>query len=354
MKKKLFLGLLAAAAVSFTACQKDEVLNEVQQDNAIGFGTYVGRDAMTKATSIKEEGDLQGDARGFGVFAYYTTTTAGWDGESTTFSANFMNNQQVKYETNAWKYSPLKYWPKATNDKISFLAYYPWTDGKNLTNGAISFSLSDNIPDQIDLMYNTTDNCKNLKTPDAAVSFNFGHALSRIAFMATAPAITVDNNTTITIEEVTLTFVENTIYTTNNFNLVTKQWDPTASKYNSSKSFTWKTETAVNSESPKSSGTLQNNQFKIGAAAQGSLNKADSYLMIPPVEDAKYTITVDYEVKTGDVVVQNTYTTPTGTITFAQGKAYSFNLKIGLTAISFDAEVTDWGIVTPLTDVSVQ
>ena len=44
MKRKLFLGLLAAAAVLFTACQKDQTLSEVTEDNtAIGFGTYVGR-----------------------------------------------------------------------------------------------------------------------------------------------------------------------------------------------------------------------------------------------------------------------------------------------------------------------
>lgn len=358
MKKKLFLGLLAAAAVSFTACQKDEVLNEVQQDNAIGFGTYVGRDAQTKATSINNAASLQtaSTTNGFGVFAYYTENDT-WDPSNEQFDPNFMNNINVYYNSSAWTYYPLRYWPKSQSDKISFLAYYPWKQNTTLNNGEITFTLSNNIPDQIDLMYNTNDNCKNLNTPDAAVSFNFGHALSRIGFQASAPATQAtpaDANTNITIKQVTLTFVENTIYTTNDFNLVTKQWDPAASKYNSSKSFTWKTETDVNSESPKSSGTLQNNQFKIGATAQGSLNKEDSYLMIPPVENAQYTIKVDYEVETGGVVVQNTYTTPTGTITFAQGKAYSFNLKIGLTAISFDAEVTDWYVVTPLTDVSVQ
>ena len=72
MKKKLFLGLMAAAAVSFTACQKDEVISEMPQDNAIGFGTYVGRDAMTKVASVDTEGKLQADSRGFGVFAHYT------------------------------------------------------------------------------------------------------------------------------------------------------------------------------------------------------------------------------------------------------------------------------------------
>lgn len=351
MKKKLFLGLLAAAAVSFTACQKDEVISEMPQDEAIGFGTYVGRDAMTKVASIDTEEKLQADTRGFGVFAHYTHDSE-WDGTAATFTSNFMNNQQVKYATK-WDYSPKKYWPKALTDKISFLAYYPWTESTTLNIGEIPFTLSNNIPEQIDLMYNTNENCDNLDKNSTVVSFDFGHALSRIGFKASAPATTADANTSITINQVTLTFVENTIYTTNNFNLVTKQWNSSASKATSPISFYWKTSVAVDSEDPKISGTLQNNTFTIGSAAQ-VLNDDNSYLMLPPVTGAKYTITVNYTVTTGGVPVTNSITTDPTTIDLSIGTAYTFNLKIGTNSIEFDVNsVADWTPAGSETDVTV-
>lgn len=351
MKKKLFLGLLAAAAVSFTACQKDEVISEMPQDNTIGFGTYVGRDAMTKVASIDTKNKLQADARGFGVFAHYTSNSE-WNGTAATFTSNFMNNEQVTYNTK-WDYSPKKYWPKALTDKISFLAYYPWIENTTLNNGEIQFTLSDKIPEQIDLMYNTNETCDNLNKESGVVSFDFGHALSRIGFKASAPAATPDANTSITINQVTLTFAENTIYTTKNFNLVTKEWNSSATKETLAKSFYWKTSAAVNSENPKTSGTLQNNTFTIGLAAQ-AVNDDNSYLMLPPVTGANYTITVDYTVTTDGVTVTNSITTNPANIDLSIGTAYTFNLKIGTNSIEFDVtSVADWTPAGSDTDVTV-
>ena len=104
MKKKLFLGLLAAAAVSFTACQKDEVISEMPQDNAIGFGTYVGRDAQTKADVTNQAAMENAGYAGFGVFAYYTENNP----YANTFTHDFMNNQSVKWDSK-WDYNPKKY-----------------------------------------------------------------------------------------------------------------------------------------------------------------------------------------------------------------------------------------------------
>ena len=268
-----------------------------------------------------------------------------------------MNNQQVTYNTTntKWDYSPKKYWPYALNHRISFLAYYPWTDGTTLNNGEIPFTLSNNIPEQIDLMYNTNETCDNLNKNSGVVSFDFGHALSRIGFKASAPATQAtpaDANTNITINQVTLTFKENTIYTTNNFNLVTKQWNSPA-KETAATSFYWKTSVAVDSEDPKKSGTLQNNTFTIGSAEQ-ALNDDKSYLMLPPVTGAEYTITVNYTVTTGGVSVINSITTNPTTIDLLIGTAYTFNLKIGINSIEFDVNnVTGWTPAGSETDVEI-
>ena len=106
MKRKLFLGLLAAAAVLFTACQKDQTLSEVTEDDtAIGFGTYVGRDAQTKAfvAGLDELKD------GFGVFAYYTADKEYDDmlaetDEINKPQLNFMVNEKVYHNSSTWTY----------------------------------------------------------------------------------------------------------------------------------------------------------------------------------------------------------------------------------------------------------
>ena len=70
MKTKNFYGWLAMAVMLVgTGCSTDEVVNDFSPKNAIQFGTYVGRDAESRATVI-DATKLGTD--GFGVFAYYT------------------------------------------------------------------------------------------------------------------------------------------------------------------------------------------------------------------------------------------------------------------------------------------
>ena len=180
MKKFYFATALAAFALA--SCTSDDIgfntaqdVIEAQQSNAIQFGTYMGKQATTRAT-VGQAGSmttnvLQASTNGFGVFAYYTgatdynyttVTTDGTSGQSTT-KANFMYNQQVKYDTQTtpvtydqtqgyvshWIYTPLKYWPNevqngavddqdnnantnpatssnAYGGKLSFFAYAPY------------------------------------------------------------------------------------------------------------------------------------------------------------------------------------------------------------------------------------
>jgi len=48
MKTRRFLGWVAMATmVLSTGCSNDEVVNDYSPENAIQFGTYVGRDAQS-------------------------------------------------------------------------------------------------------------------------------------------------------------------------------------------------------------------------------------------------------------------------------------------------------------------
>ena len=130
MKKNLLGWFAMATMLVGTGCSSDEVVNDYSPENAIQFGTYVGRGAEARG-SVIEKDDLFGDDKGFGVYAYYTDDT---DFNSSTSTPNFMKNTQVKSaDGTTWTYSPVKYWPNESTDKLSFFAYAPWVATPTIT-----------------------------------------------------------------------------------------------------------------------------------------------------------------------------------------------------------------------------
>ena len=346
MKKKLFLGLLAAAAVSFTACQKDEVLNEVQQDNAIGFGTYVGRDAQTKASVTDKTAMEKNTYDGFGVFAYYT----GDNTYAETFTHEFMDNQQVKWDTR-WDYNPKKYWPGGTN-KVSFFAYAPYTDVtsssiENITafgydntdkgNPTLSFTVEDEVNKQIDLLYATpkTD------LTSGKVEFVFNHALSRIGFKVK----TSNEEYRINISQITLKANFNNSGT---LNLNTGEWSGTTPR---DRTYTLNTFTPAN----------------ITSTAGKPISATEGYAMVIPTDltstKIQISVTYTYESKVSATqwssAVEKTQSGSVG-VYLEKGNAYTFVLTLDPgTAIVFDVHsVNNWspnenGTDTPVTTTLV-
>ena len=159
---KLALAALLAAPM-FTACNEQTVFsneNSVGTDvsapqtdpNAIQFAPYMGRVNTRAEVPVSYTGgtlytSTLPTAR-FGVFGYQTGSA---DYASNQFPANFMYNQQVKYddgtgaspERASWVYSPVKNWPNSSDvanafdnpsntatqagiQKLSFFAYAPY------------------------------------------------------------------------------------------------------------------------------------------------------------------------------------------------------------------------------------
>ncbi|MGN0057095.1 MAG: fimbrillin family protein [Phocaeicola plebeius] len=190
MRKNLYLGLIACAALTMTGCSNDEVSYDSpkQEAHAIQFSTYLGKNVQGRGT-INDDAALQNS--GFGVTAFYTGQTT-WTTPSK--APDFMYNQEVKYNT-GWAYSPVKYWPTMKNDKISFFAYAPYSTGN--TNGitlpgkseastptSLTFTVNDAASGMIDFVAAQAID-KMQKDAAAggqeAVSFAFKHELSRLA-----------------------------------------------------------------------------------------------------------------------------------------------------------------------------
>lgn len=324
MKKKLFLGLLTAAAVTFTACQKDEVISEVPQDQAIGFGTYVGRDAQTKA-SVMDLGKLQ--TNGFGVYAYYTNDSD-YDGDS---QLNFMLDEQVTYSNTTWGYTNTKYWPSETGKKFTFIAYAPANDN-NITNKlnnnsvhtgdpTFTFTVNSNVANQTDLLYDAIKNYQTKATNDVQ-NFTFHHALSRIGFSA-KPSSATDK---ISITSIS---IKGKFTSSGTFNIATGD-------------FSNPTNTAEVIYTPTVSNT------EITGSTANSITTDGNYIMIIPTENFKeddplnpnndnnIIVTVNYSIQVKDDKIAGGYSaaipkTETGTINhivFEKGKAYTIVLTI--------------------------
>ncbi|MBR4088128.1 MAG: fimbrillin family protein, partial [Bacteroidales bacterium] len=388
MKKNLLIGLAALAAVTITSCQKDQVINQVPQEQAIEFGTYVGRDAQTKGsvTDISTLCGAANDTKGFGVFAYYTGTSD----YTSTLTPNFMYNQRVygtasgaQDPTYTWSYSPIKYWPNNTGDKISFFAYAPYNhNNSNYSISAsntqgdptISYNVSDDLTNHVDLLYAVPHENVTKQDIDEEINFHFYHALSRIGFKVeamvdnkngdntgesdddtttpngsiNAPASQDATGTTITLKELSLS---GKFYPSGTLNLATSS-TPTSP---ASSAPIW------NSTTPNAikTFTILNNQDTddITVTTAKTTIKEDEFLMIipqnfaevlDPASDEEVTIKVIYDVTTTDSSNSANSSTITNTITesfnfnFEAGKAYSFNLHIGLTSVKFTANVEDW------------
>ena len=189
--------IIALGAIGITSCSTDDdsIVNLPNESAAVLFHTVVDKDIQTRGASMDNDA-LKSES--FGVLAYYTQNST-WNAAAASATPNFMYNQKVAWSTTntTWNYSPMKYWPNNTNDKVSFFAYAPYDDqnatttvynngielsGKNEIGApTIYFTVNSSIADQVDLLY-ASEIDKNREK----VSFNFKHALSRIGFSAKA------------------------------------------------------------------------------------------------------------------------------------------------------------------------
>lgn len=166
MKTK-FLFWAVVAAMAVTGCSQNEVLETRPDTNrTIGFGVYTGTQTKglvtDNATDPSEGGTattngLKMTDKGFGILAYQTTGNYSTGGAKGTFMDNVHTtwNATGGSGSGVWEYSPLKFWPGNSEDKLSFFAYAPYvstpgTSGITLANATnstdplLTFKLQDN------------------------------------------------------------------------------------------------------------------------------------------------------------------------------------------------------------------
>ena len=119
------IGLIGLIGPIMLACtsSSEELDVAQQQHKPIAFTAYTQQ--PTRSSEVYSADRGLGEGQSIGVYAYLHDNST-WSAAATP---NFMWNQQATCgEKGQFTYSPLKYWPNETSDKVSFMAYFPYTD----------------------------------------------------------------------------------------------------------------------------------------------------------------------------------------------------------------------------------
>ena len=299
MKKNLFLGFIAFAAMAVTSCTNDDVNEFIPQGKAIEFSTYLGRDAQARgteadATSLK--------TTGFGVYAYLHTGTADYS------NANFLSNEKVSGD--AWGYTT-KYWPKETAVKINFLAYGPHNASPSVSDGVLSFQVADEPENHIDLVVAEAELNQTSTTNSGTVAFDFKHMLSRLGF-----DIAVAGAESVTVTSVTF---ESTMKTSCTVDMK-------------------KDGTSGNELATTATGDEASKTYEL------TISGDNKYMFIVPQTLASATVTINYTATyEGGVTAEGRASGSLESTIFVQGTAYNIKASVAAGApIEFSATVTAW------------
>lgn len=192
--------LIVLGVILFAACSSEENTLSAGSNIPVEFGTYVGRTtSATRAGTIGAMNLAKLRQTGFGIFCQHQDKS---DFEYSK-SFDFLFNQKVEYSGSNWTYSPIKYWPNETADKLSFFAYAPYipladietekdasteynylfmsSSGMRSDNTYILYQTSTDTEQTVDLLYATL-----MDEPKPAIGtrllFQFHHALARLGF----------------------------------------------------------------------------------------------------------------------------------------------------------------------------
>ena len=323
MKKSFFLSILAVGAL--VACSKSEVVDTKFNDQ-IGFTTYLGRDAQTKAAVIE-----RADLTSVKVFGYYHGLED-WESGKSLLWKNGLTLATTSSSVTQPSGEDVRYWANDT-DKYSFLAYAPVTGlsegtGFDATNPVLTYAVSNDFTNGDVLV--AVPQINRVKD-NGTVTLQLQHKLARLTVKANVTPSVFDFR----VKEVTLTGAFNT---TGTISLA----DPTA----------W-TATPV-----------ENTSYTFNDAADATTALPDNestisekgYLMMIPVDAAahkakltvKYT-TYDPNAKQESSVYTQTFDVATD---FKMGTAYAITLAFQNDAevIAFDVTVDPtWGDDQPVT-----
>jgi hypothetical protein len=333
MKKIIFIAALAIATLA--SCTKEEPINS-SSEQEIAFNGVTRLNTKTVYGPVAST--AYPEAEHFGVYAYYTPTNY-----SSGSSALYMNNVEVQKVNTYWANSTTKYyWPKS--GKLTFACYSPKEYGTGVASSSFErgiafqgFATNTDISKQVDLL--ASDLIKD-QTSEAAVSVQFRHLLSQIAFTV-APAQS-DYNTNSNLSGIKINSIKVAPFNT------VGDYHSTDGTY---------TNGSWSGMSGKISYNLDilANAYDVNLSSTSAVSVGAPIIVIPQTAS---NIIINYSIilkdANGGTITDTKEVTGTWTpalTTWVKGKKYTYNITIGLDQIMFAPSVADWTETTESTQL---
>jgi hypothetical protein len=334
---KKFFYIFTTAVLILSSCTKNSVSEDNSETNIIGFGAYSGR-PQSKANASFITGTEFPIDKSFTVYGYMST--GNWN---TGASPAFMYGIPVTRTSTNYTYSPVRYWPKDEDIKLSFYAYYP-TGGTGIASkfvsntdtglGSFDFTVQQDTKDQIDFMVSNFAKDQVFSgVTDGTVPLEFHHMLTKILIKAKAIC---NSDTKVTINSITFSKIKDA---------------GTLTIAETATSNTWAMKNTTKDFSPTLDAT---SSVLTGGLADQIISKTNDgvMLMLPQsfTTDNKVTINYSYCTDNGASIDETAETTLNGSTPWTMNASiiYTFNIDLSLREIKFTTAVDSWGAETTL------
>lgn len=142
MRKGRKIGLMGLIGlIGLMGCSSEETISKVESTmRPIAFADAYTAQPTRSSQAFTAQPTRSSEAftatkgiptgQSMGIYAYLHEAAGATTRDYTTNTPNFMWNQQAtsQEEDEPFTYSPLKYWPNDEDHKLSFIAYFPYTN----------------------------------------------------------------------------------------------------------------------------------------------------------------------------------------------------------------------------------
>ena len=350
---------------------------------------YTAQPTRSSAAYSAEQGIDAGQS--IGVYAYYH--------DNTTWSAaavpNFMWNQQATCleKGGNFSYSPLKYWPNESEDKLSFIAYFPYTDVnaadpespespaktgltplmansdagmpsfrftvKESADDQVDFLLSEllpNLPDGTDAVTPGNPDDRSTLTVTDRVRFLFHHMTAKVEFRLVAAAEVRKDIAHFLLKSLSVSNLYKDGKLTPAYNTSTGEtsyaWSEQSAKHGTSPAYTFPLKTLTGYLMMPQ--TLSNDvklsiSYDVTFKSDGTTYTYDGEGRLVPQQDYTYS---------NDATIQLNTMKRTGTDTplteWLPNHHYVYYIRIGAETIEFTGQVVEWLDTVEIDDIEIQ
>ena len=385
------------------ACSNEEPVTTVataSQQRAIAIGdAYTAQPTRSSAAYSVEQGIDAGQS--IGVYAYYHDGST-WDADEAYNTANpeapkrlipnFMWNQQATCleKGGNFSYSPLKYWPNESDDKLSFMAYFPYTDTAADPESAESptktgltplmansdaglpsfrFTVNESADDQVDFL--VSELLPNLPNGTSAVSpgnpddrstltvtdrvrFLFHHMTSKVEFRIVAATEVRKDIAHFLLKSFSVShlYKDGTLTPAYSAGVTTYAWSNHSAKHGTSPAYTFPLKTLTGYLMMPQ--TLSNDvklsiSYDVTFKSDGTTYTYDNEGRLVPQQDYTYS---------NDATIQLNTMKRTGTDTplteWLPNHHYVYYIRIGAETIEFTGQVVEWLDTVEIEDIEIQ